>query len=96
LPGWCLEEARGPYGKSLWRNIRNGRGALSNFVSYKVGDGSLIHVWHDVLCGEEALKYSFLEFYSIARKKKALVSNYLGFSSSLIHWNLSFIRVVQD
>jgi hypothetical protein len=40
--GWCLEEARGPYRVSLWRNIRNGWGSFSNFVSYRVGDGSRI------------------------------------------------------
>jgi hypothetical protein len=24
--GWCLEEERGPYGVSLWWNIKNGWG----------------------------------------------------------------------
>jgi len=83
--GWCSEEARGPYGVSLWRNIRNGWGSFSNFLSYKVGDGSHISFWHDVWFGIEPLKHSFSEHYSIARNKEAYVSNYLDLSSSFIH-----------
>jgi len=83
--GWCSKEAQGPYGG----NIRNGWGSFSNFVSYKVGADSRICFWHDVWCGEGALKYSFSEFYSIARNE-ALVSNYLDLSSSPIHCNPSF------
>jgi hypothetical protein len=53
-------------GVSLWRYIRNGWGSFSNFLSYKVGDGSHISLWHDVWCGIEPLKHSFPELYSIA------------------------------
>jgi hypothetical protein len=40
--GWFSEEAREPYRVCLLRNIRNGWGNFSNFVSFKVGDGSRI------------------------------------------------------
>jgi len=60
---------------SLWRNIRKNWGAFSNFVPYKVGDG--FRIW----CGERALKSSFPEFYSVALKKEALVSDYMDLSS---------------
>ncbi len=53
-------------GVSLWRNIRNGWGSFSNFLSYKVGDGSHISFWHNVWCGIEPLRLSFPELYSIA------------------------------
>jgi hypothetical protein len=89
--GWCLEEARCPYGVSLWRNIRNGWGSFSNFLSYKVGDCSHINFWHDVWCGIEPLKHSFSDLYSIARNKEVSVANYLDLSSSLIHWNPSLL-----
>jgi hypothetical protein len=82
--GWCLEEARDPYKVSLWTNIRKDWGSFFNFVSYKNGEGSRIRVWHDTCCGEGALKYSFSDFYSIARNKEALVSDYLDLSSSHI------------
>jgi len=81
---------------SLWRNIRNGWGSFSTFLSYKVGDGSHISFWHDIWCGIKLLKHSFTELYSIARNKEASVSNYLDLSSSFIHWNPSFIRVAHD
>jgi hypothetical protein len=64
--GWCSEKARGSYGVSLWRYIRNGWGSFSNFLSYKVGDGSHISFWHNVWCGIEPLRLSFPELYSIA------------------------------
>jgi len=85
--GWCSEEARGPYGMSLWRNIRIfptlfpiGLGTAPTFASGIQG----------------ALKFLFLEFYSIARNKEALVSDYLDLSNSLIHWNPSFVRVAHN
>jgi hypothetical protein len=64
--GWCSDEARGPYGMSLLRNIGNGWGSFSNLLSYKVGNGSLISFWHDVWCGIEPIKHSFPQLYSIA------------------------------
>jgi hypothetical protein len=75
--GWCSKEARGPYEVCLWRNIRNGWGNFSNFVSFKDGDGSYISFWHDIWCIEAALKSAFPLLYSIARSKESLVSNYL-------------------
>jgi hypothetical protein len=71
-----IEEARCPYGVSLWRNIRNGKGSFSNFLSYKVGDGSRISFWHNVWCGIEPLKHSFSDLYSIVQNKVSL-ANYL-------------------
>jgi hypothetical protein len=94
--GWCSEEARGPYGVSLWRNIRKNWGVFSNFASYKVGDGFPIHFWDDIWCGERALKSSFPKFYSLARDKEALVSDYMDLSSPHIIWNPSFIKAAQD
>jgi len=59
--------------------------SFSNFLSYKVGDGSHIGFWHDLWCGIEPLNHSFPELYSIAQNKEAFVSNYLDLSSSYIH-----------
>jgi hypothetical protein len=65
---------------SLWKYIRKNCGAFSNFVSYKVGDGLHICFWHDIWCGDSALKSSFPEFYSTCNKE-ALVSDYMDLSS---------------
>jgi hypothetical protein len=44
---WCSRRGSGPYGVSLWKNIRNGWDRFSQFVRYKVGDGSSIQFWMD-------------------------------------------------
>jgi hypothetical protein len=69
---------------------------FSNFVSYKVGDSLHIRFWHGIWCGDSALKGSFPEFFSLARNKEALVSDYMDCSSPQTLWNLSFIRDVND
>jgi hypothetical protein len=94
--GLVFKGRRGPYGVSLWRNIKNDWRAFSNFVSYKVADGSRIRFWHDTRCGEGALKSYFPEFYSLAHNKEALVLDYLDLSSPHIHWNPSFITATHD
>jgi hypothetical protein len=81
---------------SLWRKIRNGWGSFSNFLSYKVGDGSHISFSHDVWCGIEPLKHSFSELYSTAQNNEAFVSNNLDLSSSFIHWNPNFIKAAHE
>jgi hypothetical protein len=72
----------------------NAWGIFSNFVFFKVGDGYCIRLWHDVWCGEDALKSSILELYVIARDKEALVSDYLESSRTSINWNPSFIKEI--
>jgi hypothetical protein len=42
--------------------------------AYKVGDGLSIRLCHDIWCGDSALKYSFLKFFSLTHNKEALVS----------------------
>ena len=32
----------GPYGVSLWKNIRRGWPSLSQFILFKIGDGSKV------------------------------------------------------
>lgn len=71
-------------------------GVFLQLVSFKVGDGTRIRFWHDLRCGKVALKYSYPKLYLIARNKEALVSDYLDSSNSYVHWNLSFIRAIQN
>lgn len=57
--GWCLEETKGSYAVGLWWNVRNGWGNFSNYVSYKVGNGSHICFLQIFWCSEAALRLSF-------------------------------------
>ena len=35
--GWCSSSFSGPYGVSLWKNIRTGWPSLSRFILYEIG-----------------------------------------------------------
>jgi hypothetical protein len=50
-----------------------------------VWNGYKIRFWHNVWCGDQARKTSFIDLFSIARFKDAAVVNYLElFSASLM------------
>jgi hypothetical protein len=61
-----------------------------------VGDGTNLRLWHDLWCGDHPPKESFPELFSIACCKEAWVLNNMRVSNGNLHWNLSFIRSVQD
>jgi hypothetical protein len=89
--GWCSKEVEGPFGVGVWKHIRRGWGVFSSYLSFDVGDGSLISFWHDVWCGTQSLKDAFPELFRIARCKEARVldnmqiSNGVCFGMCLFH-----------
>uniref|UniRef100_A0A2N9GCJ9 Reverse transcriptase zinc-binding domain-containing protein n=1 Tax=Fagus sylvatica TaxID=28930 RepID=A0A2N9GCJ9_FAGSY len=94
--GWCSKDVKGSYGLSLWKYIRKGWEIFSNHLYMQVGNGVRIRFWHDRWCGEELLRLTFSELYSIDRDKDASIANLMSFESRMMHWNLSFIRSVHD
>jgi hypothetical protein len=54
--GWCSSEPIGAYEVRLWKNIMRGLGKFSNHTEFEVGDGSKVKFWHDLWCGNMALK----------------------------------------
>jgi hypothetical protein len=62
---WCSHSVPGPYGVSLWKTISKGWDRFSQFVSYKVGDGSSIKFWTDRWCGETFLRVMFPYFIEL-------------------------------
>jgi len=52
-----------------------------------VGDDSKVSFWHDLWCGDKALKEGFLELYSRA---------HLEISSGTNQWNVSFVGATHD
>jgi hypothetical protein len=49
----------------VWKHIRRGLRVFSSLVRYEVGDGTKIRFWHDLWCGDQTLKESFQELFSI-------------------------------
>jgi hypothetical protein len=47
--GWCTKSVIGPYGVSLWKQIRRGWDTFSSFASVKVGDALVIA--SSMMCG---------------------------------------------
>ena len=62
----------------------------------KVGNGERIRFLHDHWCGDEPLKNTFSDLFSIARDKDVAIANIMSFVSGDLHWDLSFIRSVHD
>ena len=58
---WYSNSVQGSYRVCLWKSIRKGCDTFYQFVSFKVGDGSSVMLWHDPWCGGLPLKDNFLE-----------------------------------
>jgi hypothetical protein len=80
----------------VWKHVRRRWGVFSRFIRFEVGDGSHISFWHDVWCGDHSLKDTFPGLFHIAQRKEARVMDNLQVSNGVMHWNVPFLRVVQD
>jgi hypothetical protein len=75
---------------------KEGWEVFSRFVIYEVGDGSKVRFWHDLWCGEQSLKISYSDLFSIARCKDAWVADHMQFRNGNLQWNIFFTRPVHD
>ena len=66
------------------------------FTNFTVDDGTRIELWHDLWCGGQPLREGFLELFRIARNTEALVADHLLISRETHHWDIHFVKTVQD
>jgi hypothetical protein len=94
--GWCSKKVNSPYGVSLWKTISKGWDSFNRFISFEIGDGSKVSFWHDVWCGDRPLKVMYPDIFAISSSPDALVADLLSCHNDIPHWDLTFIRNIQD
>jgi hypothetical protein len=94
--GWCSEVVCGLHGVSLWKFIRRGWDCILPFLSFNVGDGGMVQFWHDLWCADAPLKVTYPELFVISGVRDAFVAELMSFRNGSIHWDLNFLRNVQD
>ena len=65
-------------------------------MRFQIGIGSRVLFWQDVWCGERPLKSQFPNLYRIAHLKEATVNQMFSRNGNHIHWDLSFVRRLND
>jgi hypothetical protein len=75
---------------------QEGLGEFASLTRFEVADDSKIRFWHDMWCGDQALKEAFPDLCSIARIKDVYVANHLDLSNGPHQWNVNFIRVANN
>lgn len=91
---WCLMASRDPYFICLWKHIIRGWGKFSNCITFEVGNGTNIHLWHDRWLGDGCLKDTFPEprlIYKCSNKKKATVADYMIWKAGHLHCDVTFL-----
>lgn len=86
----------GAFGVRVLKNIRKGWDSFSRFTKFVVGDGSKISFWHDLWCGDTALKVAFPTLFGITRVKDTSIADNLEFLGDSNQWNVSFTREAHD
>ena len=52
--------------------------------------------WQDRWCGENSLAMYFPELFRICRNKDASVADLMQLTNGILHWDVNFMRAVQD
>lgn len=66
---------------------------MRNVVDVK---GKRIIFWHNLWCGDSALKCAFPSLFRMARDQAVAVGDSFSCSNNIIHWNVHFVRNVHD
>uniref|UniRef100_A0A7N2M3X4 ELMO domain-containing protein n=1 Tax=Quercus lobata TaxID=97700 RepID=A0A7N2M3X4_QUELO len=70
--------------------------SLSSHIHYEVGDGTLIKFLQDRWCGQTSLAVCYPELFRLSCNKDASVADFMHFTNVVLHWDLHFVRAIQD
>ena len=94
--GWWSKMSSFPHGVGFWKSILAGLERFKSLVHFEVKDGLRVLFWHDVWCGDRSLKTQFPSLFRLARHKNATVHDVFSFNGNIYHWNLNFVRSLND
>ena len=79
-----------------WKNISRGWLSLSCYILYEIGDGSRLKFWLDWWYRETPFAVSYPELFRNFQDKEASVAELMRFNNGVLHWDVSFFRIVHD
>ena len=94
--GWWSKMSSSSHGVGFWKSILGGLERFKSLVHFEVKDGSRVLFWHDVWCGDRSLKTQFPGLFRLARHKNATVHDVISWNGDVHHWNLTFVRSLND
>ena len=78
--------------KSILANLDR----FKSLVYFEVKDDSRLLFWHDVWCGDRPLKTQFPSLFRMTHLKNAMVDEVVSWNVDICHWNLTFVRSLND
>ena len=82
--------------RSPWKSISRLYPLVSNYFSFKVGNGLTVWFWEDVWLGDISFARSFPLLYRLARSPDVSIASVACSSMAPISWNFDLIRNLND
>jgi len=93
--GWWSKKSSNSHGVGYWNSILTSLKHFKSLVHFEVKNGSRVLFWHDV-CGDRPLKTLFSDLFRMARLKYVTVQEVVSWNGDISHWNLTFVRNLND
>jgi len=94
--GWWSKKSSYSIGVGCWKSTLKGLEHFKSLVQFEVKDGSRVLFWNDVWCGDRPLRTLFLDLFRITGLKYAAVQEVVSWNGDISHWNLTFVRNLND
>lgn len=92
LSQWTTMEFQGTFGYSVWKTIRRLWDSFNKNIAISVGNGLKTDFWNEIWAGEDSLRVSFPQLYTLSLQKEASVAQVWSPQG----WDLIFRRALND